>query len=300
MPCYKPLDAFRASDGSVKFHSASADGRAPASPDLRLPCGQCVGCRLDRARDWSLRCIHEATQHQINSFITLTYSQIPEDGSLNHRHFQLFIKRLRRKRSTPIRYFMCGEYGERLERPHYHACLFGCGFPDARPHGRNAQGDLVYVSKELETLWSHGFCTIGQVTKLSAGYVARYCLKKVTGDQAASHYRWVDSDGVIHERLPEYARMSLKPGVGSAWFHRYRSDVLPNDYVIHDGAKHPVPRYYDKLQENIDRGTTSVSMDEVKYRREQYGRSHQDNNTPDRLAVREEVVKARIRQLKRS
>ncbi|WNK13330.1 MAG: replication initiator protein [Microvirus sp.] len=281
MPCYKPIKGYRTTDGVVFAQLARYD----IVGDIKLPCGQCIGCRLDRAREWSVRCMHEAKMHQANSFITLTYSEenLPANMSLDYRHFQNFMKRLRKK-AGPVRFFMCGEYGETNLRPHYHAIIFGYQFPDLIPWGKSPSGNPLYRSPILETLWTAGNTLIGQVTRQSAGYVARYCLKKVTGDLADGHYQG---------REPEFARMSLKPGIGASFFHRYTSDILPNDYVVSDGWKIPVPKYYERLYQAPD-------LDQVKHARELYARTKADNNTPDRLAAREEVAHAKIKSLLRN
>lgn len=281
MPCYKPISAYRVADGGVVFAQLA---RYDIIGDCKLPCGQCLGCRLDRAREWSVRCLHEAKMHRENCFITLTYNDenLPADGSLHYRDFQLFMKRLREKLG-PVRFFMCGEYGESTLRPHYHAVLFGVDFQDKKEYKKNAQGDMLYTSKILEELWGKGFCPIGLVTRQSAGYVARYCVKKVTGDRAEEHYKG---------REPEFARMSLKPGIGAEFFKKFESDILPNDYVIESGFKIPVPKYYDKLFKG--------NIEDVKFRREKFGRTMADNNTPERLAVREVVAHAKVKSLLRN
>ncbi|AXH76662.1 MAG: replication initiator protein [Microviridae sp.] len=223
--------------------------------------------------------------HEENSFLTLTYSDenLPADGSLNYRHFQLFMKRLR-KEYGPVRFFMCGEYGELTKRPHYHAILFGRDFPDKVYHGKSPGGYDMFKSQSLDDLWALGYCTVGQVTKQSAGYVARYCMKKVTGDRAEDHY---------NGREPEFAHMSLKPGIGASFFDKFVKDMLPCDYVIHDGWKIPVPKYYEKLYKGED-------IEDIKYRREVYSRRFKENNTDERLKVREEVAEARVKMLRRS
>ena len=187
---------------------------------------------------------------------------------------------------------MCGEYGEKDARPHYHALLFGYQFPDLKFWSRSPSGNALYRSAMLEKLWTLGNSLIGDVSRESAGYVARYCMKKVTGDLAEEHYR-VEENGVVYQRVPEFARMSLKPGIGAEWFAKYRSDVFPHDYVVADGVKVPVPRYYDRL------GKSEYELDEVKFRREQFARKHAANNSDARLAVREEVMKARLKSLAR-
>ncbi|WNK13284.1 MAG: replication initiator protein [Microvirus sp.] len=228
--------------------------------------------------------MHEAKMHEDNSFVTLTYADenLPADGSLNYSDFQKFMRRLR-KRVGEVRFFMCGEYGEMTKRPHFHAILFGYQFPDLKIWGRSPSGHPVYRSEILESLWTVGNSLVGQVTRQSAGYVARYCLKKVTGDLAEAHYKG---------RTPEFAHMSLKPGIGAKFFEKYSADILPNDYVIEDGMKIPVPKYYDKLYKG--------DIDDVKYRREVFGRAHADNNTDERMKVREIVQEARISTLVRN
>lgn len=281
MACFHPAKAFRCSDGSVVFQQLA---RFDIVGDIKLPCGQCIGCRIDRSREWAARCMHEAQMHEENSFLTLTYNDenIPPDGSLDYRHFQLFMKRLRKTGAKP-RYFMCGEYGDNTNRPHYHCLLFGHQFNDLRYWKSGSSGHPIYVSTKCDTIWGLGQVFIGNVTKQSAGYVARYCMKKVTGDLAEAHY---------NGRTPEFAHMSTKPGIGTEWFKRYASDVLPCDYVISDGVKVPVPRFYEKLYKG--------DMDEIKYKRELFARKFAENNSDERLVVREEVMKAKLKSLVRN
>lgn len=284
MPCYKPVKAYSVAGGGVVFSQLA---RYDIVGDTKIPCGQCIGCRLDRAREWTVRCLHEAKLHEENCFITLTYDdeKLPERGSLDYRDFQLFMKRMRKK-TGPVRFFMCGEYGETTLRPHYHAILFGIRFPDLVYWGKSPTGYPVYRSQILADLWGLGNVLVGEVSKQSAGYVARYCLKKVTGDLAEAHY---------NGREPEFAQMSLKPGLGADFFKKFRSDILPNDYIVVEGLKIPVPKYYDRLYEEM-----GEDIEDVKYKRELYGRTRADNNTPDRLQVRETVQYERVKMLKRS
>ena len=147
---------------------------------FQLPCGKCAECLLERARDWSIRCTHEASMHEHNAFITLTYApeHYPKDGKLNYFDFQLFMKRLRKHYKKEIGFFMCGEYGETTGRAHYHACLFGLDFEDKVLERQNEHGDSIWSSKSLNSIWGLGHTEIGSVTQKSASYVARYILKK--------------------------------------------------------------------------------------------------------------------------
>lgn len=292
MPCYRLVPAYQTEDGSIVFSE-----RGRIRRPLFLPCGQCIGCRLDRSRSWAVRCMHEASLHkQGNSFITLTYSDEFYHPSLRYRDFQLFLKRAREKLKTRVRYFAAGEYGEEFSRPHFHAILFGVDFSDRRYFKRSESGKPVYTSSTLESLWKFGFSSIGDVTFESAAYVARYCCKKVTGAAASDHYKYVDSDtGEICRREPEQARMSLKPGIGADWFKKYKSDVFPRDFVVINGEKIKPPKYYYQLLQ----AETSLMSDEVEYSRYLKSLRLAAESTDERLSVREKVATARAGLLKR-
>lgn len=297
MPCYQPMPAVRMSDGSVKFVSRNKRG---VESTIELPCGQCIGCRLERSRQWAMRCLHEASLYDRNSFITLTYddSNLPLGGTLKYDDFQRFMKRLRKRVKSPVRFYMGGEYGEQLMRPHYHACLFGYDFPDRVYYRRTSSGEKIYTSKLLESLWPYGLSSIGDVTFQSAAYIARYCVQKVTGDLADAHYRVITDDGEIVNRLPEFNHMSLKPGIGSRWLAKFQTDVYPRDYVVINGVKTKPPKYYDVLFERENPGVFS----ELVAQRELDGYSQQlaGEHSSARLAVKEQIQAARVSMLKRS
>lgn len=300
MPCFHPLDAWRPIDGSSKliltYHPKKCSS---ITPHLQVPCGQCVGCRLERSRQWAIRCVHEASLYADNCFITLTYNSenLPHDSSLDVREFQLFMKRLRKRFGEGIRFFHCGEYGENFGRPHYHACLFNFDFPDKVLWRISDSGEKLYRSAILEELWPFGFSSVGSVSFKSAAYVARYIMKKITGDAAERHYIHIDrTTGEIHTRKPEYTTMSRRPGIGKAWFDKYHSDVYPDDFVIINDKKMKPPRYYDTQFELL----YPHEMDDLKLSRELSAEKRLDNNTVERLAVREQVQLARLSKLKKS
>lgn len=297
MPCYHPLSAYQCADGSIVFYESK---RHDTVKSLSLPCGQCVGCRLERSRQWAIRCMHEAQMHTQNCFITLTYddAHLPSDRSLHYRDFQLFIKRLRKRYpGRRIRYYMAGEYGENFGRPHWHACIFGLDFDDKKLWKRTSANSLLYRSANLELLWPFGYSSIGDVTFESAAYVARYIMKKVTGKNAAEHYQEIDPDtGEITNRTPEFTKMSLKPGIGYEWYKQYTSDVYPQDYVVVRGKKVKPPKYYDKKYK-ID---NPYEFDELLYIREKSSKLNYADNTPERLLVKEQVTKAKLQKLKRN
>lgn len=298
MPCYRPVKGFRGVDGGISWRPAVSFVDMP----MEVPCGQCIGCRLERSRQWAVRMMHEAQCHEHKSFITLTYDDehLPRDWSLNKVHFQKFMKRVRKKFSgRRISYFHCGEYGEENRRPHYHAILFGLDFPDGVVVDRSVDGSPIYESATLAALWPYGFSTVGAVTFESAAYVARYVLKKVTGDAAIDHYRRYDPEsGEVYYLQPEYCTMSLRSGesrggIGADWFCRFaESDVVSRDAVVFNGVLQRPPRYYDKL-----RGREAMRA--VKRERVRGAVEHVVDQSPERLAVREEVKRAQVSMLKR-
>jgi len=294
MPCFHPLAAWQTESGDVVFVE-----RGKIRRSLTLPCYQCVGCRLERSRQWAVRCMHEAAMHEFNSFVTLTYDDenLPNDSSLNYRHFQLFIKRVRRKFDARVRFYMCGEYGETTSRPHYHACIFGLRPADLYRWRTSSAGFQRYRSESLERLWSRGSVEVGDVSFESAAYVARYIMKKVTGKDAERHYEICDPyTGEIHNRIPEFTRMSLKPGIGANWYKAYKAEVFPLDRVVVRGVECKPPRYYF----NMLKSDPSDLSDSVEYSRYLKSLKLGDDNTPERLAVKEAVTLARVSTLKRS
>jgi len=120
---------------------------------------------------------------------------------------------------------MAGEYGDVTARPHFHACIFGLDFPDKKVYKKTRGGHNLYTSDTLEKIWGKGFCPIGEVNFETAAYVARYVMKKITGQQQKKHYEQVDQDtGEITSRQPEFNHMSLKPGIGKGWLEKWRTD----------------------------------------------------------------------------
>lgn len=311
MTCYHPLKGYMVKyreDGQVKKIFCFSRGSIPKSAfDIEMsevPCGQCIGCRIDRSRQWALRCVNEASLWSRNCFITLTYSpeNYPVDGSLDYRDFQKFMKRLRKRfkgvdfqlkngrLEQPIRFYCCGEYGELLNRPHFHACIFNFDFDDKYLWSiRN--GVPLYRSPSLEELWPFGFSTIGDVTFESAAYVARYICKKITGAMANEYYADPET-GVI--RTPEFTRMSNREGIGRRWIEQFIDDVYPHDFIVHSGKRYKPPRYYDAIYDAFDH----AGLESVKMRRSERANASPDN-TPDRLSVREKCQLARFGKLKR-
>lgn len=251
MACLSPVTAYYSKEvnpsgkRSLVFRKDASHSGVP----LQIACGQCINCRVQRASAGAIRCVHEAKSHEVNAFVTLTYSpeNMPEDGGLHHRDFQLFMKRVRKwwrkncgNHDPKFKMIMCGEYGETTARPHYHALLFGCDFPD-RKYFKRANGNRLDTSQILDDLWQLGHTTVGDVSYESARYVCGYVLKKVTGKKADDYYMG---------RRPDY--ITWGNGIGAAYFAQYGAANYDHDYVVIDGRKMPIPRYYDTKFELVD------------------------------------------------
>jgi len=294
MACLKPVTAYKTKSGELTFKAGQGVGFS-----LKIPCGQCMSCRIDKAREWALRCCHEAQMHETNCFITLTYNDanLPEDHSLHKEHFQDFIRALRYHAGKKLRYFHCGEYGPEKGRPHYHALIFGYDFPD-KTLWKETKRNKTYNSPMLDSVWGKGFTTIGDLNWKTAAYCARYVMKKQTGSAAPEIYQYVNPEtGEIFKRIPEYATMSRRPGIGRSWFQKFDLDVFPDDFITHQGKKYSVPTYYEKLYASDEGGEKAMEL--IKMRREKNALARADNNTPERLIVREKVLLSKIKQLKR-
>lgn len=212
-----------------------------------IPCGQCSACRLNKAREWSIRIMNEVLYHENNCFLTLTYDDdnLPSSNSLSKTALRLFLKRLRKNLSFPIRYYAAGEYGDVSKRPHYHLIVFGLSSDDDvfknRHYDKKAKG---YQCKMNE--WPFGMCFVGDVSYDSACYVAKYTMKKVKGKGAKEHYASLGLE-------PEFSIMSLKPGIGAEYVRDNRNRLKKREYIIgKNGTKCALPRYYkDKIGRNL-------------------------------------------------
>lgn len=282
MPCYHPLPAWRPRTGKAptfKLREGWTDKK------LELPCGRCIGCRMEHARQWAIRLMHESMMHEESYFATLTYDDehLPSGGSLRPRDIVLFLKKLRRSQRNALRYYQCGEYGENLQRPHHHALLFGLHLPDKRLLPGPPGSHNLFRSDYLDQTWGQGTTTVGHVTFESAAYVASYVTKKRTGPDADLYYGG---------RLPEYATMSRRPGIGFTWLRKYWRDVYTEDAItMRGGKKMRPPDYYDRAIADGKLHVGRRMLKRIKLRRREY----QDENakTGRQLITSEAVTKSR-------
>lgn len=272
MRCLRPRTVGFKADG--KTISWSAKHYSREFPIFQLPCGKCLQCRLEYARDAAVRCVHEAQMHDDNCFITLTYSdEYLRSSKLVYSDFQDFMKRLRsrvfdsylsktwpaltqearreqwsmisldsRKKvldSLSIGFFATGEYGDRTKRPHWHALLFNYSPSDLVFRRSNDNGDRIYSSKILDEIWGKNNAVacpseVGSVSYQSAGYCARYAAKKL-----------VHGNDQDHDFHPIHKR-SCRNAIGKKWLESYWQDCFGKDFCVIEGQKVPIPRYYRK------------------------------------------------------
>lgn len=304
MPCYTPLRAVRVhrnseefwtKEGKLKvFFGKMADQmvQLPEHEVLTIPCNKCVGCMNRRTSDWALRCYHESLYWDCSTMLTLTYHSdwLPPNRSLEKTDLQKFWKRLRvelrRKHGiSKVRYFACGEYGEERGRPHYHAVLFGFGFPDKIEISNNpGTTNRLWESAFLTKTWGMGRCTLSVLgaNGAAANYISKYVTKKAYGAKGDKEY--ADTN-----RIPPFSCMSQ--GIGDRWYDDYRNDLYPHSYCVSEtgGTKLPVPKRYDrKLAKEYPEYWEALKIQRSLARKDQ-----SQNETPERLETRHELAKMR-------
>lgn len=344
MPCYKPLKAIHLGkklNGKKRLQFVTAfckENHIPIPYNeetfldfakgrdniMEIPCGQCIGCRLEYSRQWAMRVLEEAKNYEHNHFITLTYNElflatlcqsaqltsreiIVPTASLIKKDLQKFIKDLRRYweyhfNHDGIRFFACGEYGEQYQRPHYHIAIFNLPIPDLKFYKLTATKEPLFTSKIIESIWGKGFAPIGAVTWNSAAYIARYVTKKIKGPQADEYYKQL---GVI----PEFTNMSRRPGIGREAFDKIMAGEISYGEAkmlvkTNKGVQALKPaRYYDKLYDNFN----PDDMERIKAERKTKGETSEiirkQKTALDEFQyrqVQEENVKARIKILGRN
>lgn len=245
-----------------------------------LPCGKCIGCRLDYSKEWATRCMLEAKEYEENYFITLTYNDenLPKMGALFDKETgeilykpsetrtgclkkedtTKFLKDLRNYfyyhyNHTGIRFYLCGEYGSsnNTARPHYHAILFNLPL---RKFGielehlfNNKENQPIYKCSELESIWGRGIISVGAVEWSSCAYVSRYITKKINGPGSDITY-------AEKGQIKEFVNMSRKPGIAREYYERNKENIYENDEILEimktvkgKSIKPKPGKYYDRL-----------------------------------------------------
>lgn len=312
-------------------YAGCAEGYPGAVPYMVIPCGKCVGCRMEYSRQWANRCMLELEYHDSAYFVTLTYNDYhvprvyypdPETGeaqlalSLCKRDVQLFMKRLRDHfPDDNIRFFMCGEYGPSSWRPHYHLILFGLHLNDLVYAGTR-RGNNYYKSSALERVWSRkqeipnllgdtcvtpltsmGFVEVGEVTWNTCAYTARYIMKKLKGPESEFYERF--------NLVPPFVLMSRKPGIARQWYDDH-PDYTDYDFINiktpQGGRKFRAPQYFGKLHDvqypaeapDLHAARQRIATEAIKAKL-----MRTDLSYLDYLRVQEDKFKSRISSLKR-
>jgi len=329
MACVRPLEMYRALEGGMTTDRRKALNKW--RPD-KVPCGKCILCKKDRARDWKVRIMAENRPHlnKWSSFFwTLTYDDkhLPSDGGLRREHLRRFFEQVRRDYAG-FRFFGCGEYGTSTNRPHYHAIVFGFPMrvakmdyvdpgtgertidPVVGTHGElkvfRGSGEHKdyeqYTAPGLDKYWGHGFVRVGEVTDASAGYVSGYILEKQIGQSLKTAQHYIRNDRVTGRKVSverEFQVMSRMPGIGRGDFEKYADLMFVHDSVVAGvpGKRFEtaVPRYYDKLYERVD----MAAFGGVKKRRVAKAKLNAVNTTPERLVAREKIELQRFNEAKR-
>lgn len=259
---------------------------------IKVPCGQCIGCRLDYARIWGERCALESSYYVENCFVTLTYDDVHLPSRADPEAFRLFIKRVRNHfKDRKIRYFGCGEYGTSSGRFHMHIILFNCQFNDLKYLKTNKNGDPLYTSEELKSLWPYGFSTVGECNYKTCNYTARYILKKQKGE--------IKTD--------EFVRMSTRPGIGYQYFIDHYDELLTNKMIYFNFDENKkttnINKYFKKLIQTlnfeISEELDKEAIEKIEAKQLNDKQLYNVPDTKDLLDIQKELKLASIKQLKK-
>ena len=215
-------------------------------PMMQVPCGRCGPCLKARSAEWATRLLHEQAYWSNSSFVTLTYDDdhAPKNMSLDKEALVKFFKRLRKclaQQGRTIKYYACGEYGERYHRPHYHAIIFGLSPKDDE--------------EKVKDCWRFGFVSLGTVTPESCRYVTNYILKAHEGGIQGKDYGGLE---------PPFKKSSQ--GLGKRYVFENEKQLIDKMFITVNGVKKSLPRYYIKLLgESID----IEKMEKMRLEREQ-------------------------------
>lgn len=277
MACYEPFKAIRYRQTDKEFGTVKLCGKFIPENDLEdlkkgriitIPCGKCIGCRLDYARHWADRLILEYKANPKAVFVTLTYNNdhLPvreKEGvyysTLVKKHVSRFIKNLRSRKEfkdTAVRFFASGEYGEKLHRCHYHLIIFGFDLDYLKEvseliyRGHNELKQIYWQCPLLDSIWTSprlekvdgewkyvyeplGFVQVSETSYETMSYVARYSLKKAKGDM------WT-ADKPIEK---EFSLMSRMPGIGYPFIEMNPGIIDEVEVLHHRGKEIYWPRY---------------------------------------------------------
>lgn len=206
------------------------------SERMFVACGKCLECKMKKSNEWGFRLAHEASLHEKNCVVTLTYNDdfLPADLSVRKTETQNFMKRLRKSiYPHKVRFFACGEYGAKKGRPHYHVVLFGYCPDDLTYLYTTEKGEVLYKSESLAKVWGKGFVSVGlDVTVNTAKYLSKYLQKNIGKPKSEN------------EKQPPFVLMSNRPGIGA---DAVRDSWLVSGKTYLDGKYISLPKYYKEI-----------------------------------------------------
>lgn len=294
--CYNRITAYQVNYQTQLLFKRPTNGQAYKI--ITLSCGKCIGCRVNDTRDLATRMMNEVSMHEHNQFLTLTIddSYMNSNQSLVKSDFCNFMKRLRKYYQSKfsiqgIRFTMCGEYGELTYRPHYHAVIYNLPIPDLE-HYTTSKGNKLYTSKIIEQIWQMGNVLVGNVTEQTCQYVTGYLKKGQMNEEWETDELIVDREtGEFEPRLPPYRQSSNRPGIGHDWYQKYKSDCFPSDFIVLNGQKLTIPKYYSRLKKRED----EVEYENILSKRKEKmcTPQHRENTSLKRLEVRKKVQLAK-------
>lgn len=339
MSCYHPMTraekfgtAYTNKQGKISyeydFFSWEEYEQAPKVYDTKyrkiqmVPCGKCIGCRLDYSRQWANRIMLECKERPINTcwFVTLTYNpenlpinqimnqntgEIITGNTLVKEHLSKFMKDLRRYweyhyKQSGIKFFGCGEYGGDTNRPHYHIAIMGMHLDpmELKPY-KDTENGRLWIWEEGAKIWNKGYVVIGRLEWDSAAYVARYIMKKQKGPTAENYY---NSKAII----PEFVNMSRRPGIGRDYYEKHKDEIYQYDKIVltsgHDVIEAKPPKYYDNLYD-IEDETYLNALKVERKRAQKNSELLKDKHTPysraERRAIDERTKMAKAKMLRR-
>lgn len=313
-------------------HALDPDNSIP------LPCGRCIGCRLEYSRQWAIRCMHEGQLYDNNCFLTLTYDEdnLPDSNSLYHRDFQLFMKTLRKefvpknpynKKLAPktyeyfrrkywIRYYMCGEYGQQCSKCKSNEldCICSSGFEAelGRPHYHVCLFNFDFPDKQVAEQNGKKGDILYNSKILEKHWPYGFCnIGSLTWESAAYVARYITKKITGDNAHDHYQSIDLLSGESR--------NILP-EYTRMSRDPGIAKPWYEKFKGDLEKGYITVNgkkvspakyydkcmeiddwslLDHLKDLRKQKAMEMTHLNTPERLATKEYIKLRKTKQLKR-
>lgn len=266
--CNSPITAYKfgkTPNGKTNIVFKNPYDVTPPGMELKLPCGRCMACRIEKTRQWGLRAEHEAKFHDENCFITLTYAPENLPPSLEKRPLQLFMKRLRKQiHPIKVKYIASGELGDNYDNPHYHICLFGY-MPKDLKLLYTKEGKNYYTSYWIELLWTDGFIIITDLNFNTARYTAKYSIKKELGkgEKTKPAEFFVCSQGIGKQHVDKYAKSMAEKGQTVANNHAcslpryYKNKIKETEYC------YPLEKSLDKIKNKLKNKQQNLFAKEI-------------------------------------